>query len=145
VETAATGMPLPLSASTAVVDADRAGGDAAVGKAERGLQILAQRLARLGAETPHAAFRVVAVERRQVDAFEGAHQPSRLPFLLDRAAPAERSRPALGRGEIDAHRLDRVHREGNAGIGRMRARIARPGFGAHSRRTPDDSFTHIHL
>ena len=65
-DTAATGMPVPASASTAVcdegvVDADRGHRDRQRAGAERLEEVGAHRVARLGAEPPHPAGGVVAL------------------------------------------------------------------------------------
>jgi hypothetical protein len=51
----------------------------------------------------HAARRVVAGQRGQVHALDGAHQPGGLPSLLHRAAGVEAGHAARHRGLVDAH------------------------------------------
>ena len=65
------------------IDADRGDRQAQVGEIERGEKLFAERMARLGAEPAHTARRVVAGERREVDAGHRLHEPRRLVFLLD--------------------------------------------------------------
>ena len=104
----------------AVVDADRTGGDRAVGQSERLLQVRSKRVARLGAEPAHAAGGVVAVQRGKVDALDGAHQPGRLPVLFDGAPPGQRRSTAFGGGEVHPHGIDRIERKRHARIPGLR-------------------------
>src|ERR1700674_2813465 len=56
------------------------------------------RLSRLGAQSPNTLVGVIAGERRQIHAGDGAQEPSCLPFLLDRPPGADGLRAALDRG-----------------------------------------------
>ena len=101
------------------IDADRGDRQAQVGKIERCKQLVAERMARLGAEPAHAARRVVAGERREVDAGHRLHEPRRLIFLLDGPARGQGRGAALDRARIDADALEPIGRK-------RRARIAGP-------------------
>ena len=99
-----------------VVDAHRADLDAEVLDAERVGEVVAQRMARLGAEAPHVARRVVAGERREIDQRDGAQQPRRLPLLLHGAARRNRRGAALDGAAIHANRAHDVEVERHARI-----------------------------
>ena len=73
---------------------------------KRGEQVVAQRPARFGAEPADAARRVVAGERRQVDAGHRLHEPGRLIGLLHRAPRDKRRRAPLDRARVDADALE---------------------------------------
>lgn len=85
-----------------MIDAHGTGRDTATAHADRIEQILAHRLARLGAEPLDALRRVVAIERREVDAGNGFQQPGGLRVLLHRAATGQRRNATLGGRQIDA-------------------------------------------
>jgi hypothetical protein len=89
-----------------VVDAYRAHADGQVSGAEGGKQVGPHRLARLAAETDHAAASVVAGERRQVHARHGAQEPRRLPLALHRAPAGQRFSAPLDRAAVDAQAPD---------------------------------------
>ena len=82
------------------IDADRAGGQA--GNAHRLQQFRRDGLARLCAKPRHAVGRVVARQRRQVDAAHGVQQPGRLMILLQAAPGGQAGRAAFDGGGIDA-------------------------------------------
>ena len=105
-----------------VIDAHRTGRQPKVADAQRLDQVRPQRCARLGAQAPDPAGRVVAVQRRKVDATDRLQQPRRLPVLLHGAARGQGSGPALHRAEIDPHRIDQIAIQGRARI----ARFGRP-------------------
>ena len=98
------------------IDADRSDRKPEIGNVERGENLVAQRAARLGAEPAHALGRVVARERRQVDASHRLHEPGGLVFLLDRAAGGQRRGPSFDRAGVDADTLEPVGRERDARI-----------------------------
>ena len=90
-------MPEPRSAFTAGadhggIDADGADLGRRVGEAERLDEVVAQRPAGLGAEAVHAARRVVAGQRGEVDAGERLDEPGGLELLLHGAARCRWSR-----------------------------------------------------
>ena len=72
-------------------------------------------------------WRVVAGERRQVDAGDRLHQPGCLVFLLDRTPCRQRCGAALGRRTVDGDILEPFRQELGAGIARMC--LPRPEFG----------------
>ena len=100
------------------VDADRARRQAHVGDAERFDNARGKRLARLGAQAPHAALGVVAGERGQVDAADRIDQPGGLVGLLDRAAPGQRRGAAFGRRPVDGMALEHVRGQRDAPVAR---------------------------
>src|SRR3989442_1611460 len=110
----------------AVIDAHRADRDAELCRAQRLEQVAADRLLRLGAEPQHVAGGVVALERREGDAGDGAEQPGGLPFLLDGAPRGDRGGASLHRRAVHAHRADPVEVERGT-------RVA-PGLGRHAER-----------
>ena len=98
------------------IDADRADRRRVVGEAERGDEFVVERPARLGAQAAHAARRVVAGERRQVEAGQRAHQPRGLVVLLDRAASGQARGAALDGAGVDGDRLEPRRFERDAGV-----------------------------
>ena len=99
-----------------VIDADRA--DAQAADAQAGLQVGTHRLQGLGAQPAHAARRVVARQRREVDALHRLEQPRGLEFLLH-AAACRQTLHAAGHGRrIDAHGGHAVEIERRAFIAR---------------------------
>ena len=93
------------------IDADCADGRRRVFQAERLDQVGAQRPHRLGAEPLHAAGRIVAGKRGEVDAGQRLHQPGGLVFLLHRAPGRQRRGAALDGAEIDLDGLERFRTE----------------------------------
>ncbi|MNL41722.1 hypothetical protein D3C87_1641450 [compost metagenome] len=85
-----------------MIDADGPGGDTAAAHAERIENVLPHRLARLGAEPLDAFRRVVAIERRQVDAGHGLQKPRGLRVLFHRPAARQRRHAPFGSRQIDA-------------------------------------------
>jgi hypothetical protein len=73
-------------------------------------------MARLGAEAPHVARRVVAGERGEVDERDRAQQPRGLPLLLHRAARAHGGGTPLDGAAVHADGAHHVEVEGGAGI-----------------------------
>src|SRR3984957_5672094 len=65
------------------VDADSGDRQAKVGEIERGEKLLAERATRLGAEPADPPRRVIAGQRREVDAGHRLNKPSGLIFFLD--------------------------------------------------------------
>ena len=106
-----------------MIDAHRARRDPQVGGAERVEQIGPHGTLRLGAQPQHVGRRVVALERGQVHAGDGAQQPGGLPFLLDGASGRDGGGAALHGAAVDVQGADEIQVEGNA-------RIA-PGLGEH--------------
>ncbi len=108
-----------------VVDAHRGHREAQVSRAQRLQQILAHRMARLGAEAQDPPGRVVARQRREIDQRDGAEQPARLPGGLDRAASRNGGRAAFHRAPIDPDVPDPPQIERHAGVPRKRRRRLR--------------------
>ena len=106
--------PRRAVSTNGVVDADRGDPDGELARAERLEEVVAHRPARLGAQPAHPARRVVARQRGEVHAGDGAQQPGRLPFLLDRAPGAERRGAALDGAAVDPDLLDPVELERHA-------------------------------
>ncbi len=84
-------MPLPCSAWTAVstkemIDADGSDFDLQIADAELVEEFLLDGLARFGAEAANAFVGIVAGERGQVHASDGAEKPGDLPIFFHRAA-----------------------------------------------------------
>ena len=110
VETAATRTPLPSSARTAVstkrvIHADRGNFNIQFFDAESLDQVMLNRLPRFGAQASNALLGVIAGERCEVHAGDGAQQPRRLPFLLYRPARGVTLRSAFDRAGVDANLL----------------------------------------
>src|SRR3989454_697342 len=110
----------------AVIDAHRTDHDAELGRAQRLDEVLAHRVLGLRAEPQHVARGVVALERREVDAGDGAEQPGGLPFLFDGAPGGDGGGAPLHRRAAHSHRADPVEVERDA-------RVA-PGLGRHAER-----------
>ncbi len=102
-----------------VIHAHRRHGDPEMHRAERVQDVVAHRFARLRAQTPHIARRVVAREGGEIDERDGAQQPRRLPILLHRAPRGDRRRAALHRAPVHADRIDDVEIERHTGIPRV--------------------------
>ena len=75
-----------------------------------------QRAAGLGAEALDALGGVVAGERGEVHAGDGAEQPGGLPVLLDAAAGADGGGAALDGGGVDADLFDPADVERDAAV-----------------------------
>ena len=99
-----------------VVDADGSHSDGQPVGAHRLEQVGPDRAPGLGAEPPDPAGSVVAREGGEVHQGDGAKQPCRLPFALDRPAGPERRRAPLDRAAVDPDLLDPVELEGHAGV-----------------------------
>ena len=97
-----------------VIDADGGDGEVKLFDAEALDQMALQRIAGLGAQPPYAVGGIVAAERGQVHAGNGAKQPRRLILFLDGAARAVRGRPALDRAGVDPDLVDPVDIERDA-------------------------------
>jgi hypothetical protein len=78
--------------------------------------IVAQGLARLGAQALDAAGRVIARQGGKVDARQRLEQPCGLPVFLDRAARADGGGASLEGGAVHADTADPVEIERIAGI-----------------------------
>ena len=89
-------------------------------------EVVAQRMARLGAQAPDVARRVVAGERREVHQRDRAQQPRGLPLLLHRAPRGHRRRAALDGAAIDANRAHDVEVERHSRIALDVIRRQRP-------------------
>ena len=83
-------------------------------------------MARLGAQPPHVAGRVVAGERGEIDQRDRAQQPRRLPLLLDRAPRRDRRRAPLDGAAVHADGADDVEVQRNPWVPR-RMMIRGPG------------------
>jgi len=103
-----------------VIDADRTDFDVKIADAELVEEFLLNRLARFGAEAANAFVGVVARERGQVHASDGAKKPGDLPIFFHSAAGYEGGRTALDGGSIDANRFDPIEIERSAAIGMER-------------------------
>ena len=102
-----------------VVDADRRRPDRRGFDAQRLDDVAAERVDGLGAQPPHALLGVVAVQRRQVHAGDGAQQPGRLVVALDAAPLGQRRDAPLQRAAVDvAHRFQEAEVERHAGVAR---------------------------
>ena len=88
-----------------------------------------QRVARLGAEPPHAIGRVVAAERGQVHAGDGAQQPRGLRFLFHGAPRNVGRRAALDGAGVHANAFNPIEIERNAAVGFEGAPIQDDGDG----------------
>ena len=100
-----------------MIDADRGRPDRRGADAQRLDDVAAERVDRLGAEPAHALVGVVAVQRRQVHAGDGAQQPGRLVVGLDAAPLGQRRDAPLQRAAVDvAHRFQEAEVERHAGI-----------------------------
>ena len=100
------------------IDADRGDGRRRVAEAERCEDVLVERLSRLGAQAMHPSRRVVAGERRQIEAAQRPDQPRGLIFLLDRAPGGKARRAPLDGAGVDPDGLEPRDVEGDAGIAR---------------------------
>ena len=120
------------------IDADGGDRQAQVGKIERGEKLLAKRMARLGAEPAHPSRRVVARQRREVDAGHRLNEPRRLIFLLDGPPRGQSRGAALDRARVDPNALKPIRRKRNP-------RIARPIMAERRRRDLSEVQPHPHL
>src|SRR2546428_10601613 len=100
----------------AVIDAHRGDHDAELGRAQRLEEVAADRPLCLGAQPQHVGRSVVALERREVDAGDGAEQPGGLPFLLDGAPGRDGGGAPLHGRAVHAHRADPVEVERDARV-----------------------------
>src|SRR5215469_4974104 len=66
-------------------------------------------MTRLGTQAQNIAGRVIACQRREVNAGNGAQQPGRLPFFLDGTTRGYGSGPSLHRTAVDTHLAHPVH------------------------------------
>src|ERR1035441_7364475 len=106
-----------------VVDADGAGVEIQLLNPQGFHHALLQRLAGLGAQAADAVGGVVAGERRQVHAGDGAQQPRRLPLFLHGAPRANRAGAPLHRAGIGANLLNPLKIERHAAIRRQRPAV----------------------
>ncbi len=109
-----------------VVDADGADVQVEVFDLESLDEVVFEGAAGFGAQTLHALGGVIAGERREVHAGDGAEQPGGLPVLLDAAAGADGGGAALDGGGVDADLFDPADVERDAVVRRrVRDRAAR--------------------
>ena len=106
-----------------VIHAHRAHGQVQVLNAETLHNVPLQRIARLGAQPPHALDRVVAAQRGQVHARNGAQQPRRLGVFFHRAPRHLRRRAPLHRAGVHPHLVHPVQIERHAPVGFERAPV----------------------
>jgi hypothetical protein len=99
-----------------VVDADRTGRDPGVLHTQSPKQVLAHRTPGLLAQTPHLAGRIVAGQRRQVDAGHSFQQPSGLVRLFQGPSRTDARRPTLHSAAVDADRCEAIGIEIHAWI-----------------------------
>src|SRR5690242_16216683 len=92
-----------------------------IADAETVEQLLLHWLARFCAEAANAFVGVVAGERGQVHACDGAKKPGDLPIFFHRAAGNQSAGAALDGGSIDANRFDPIEIERSAAIGMERS------------------------
>ena len=119
-----------------VIDAHRADGDRQILRTQHFEHVVADRLTSLGAQAPHRAGRVVALQRGQVDAGDRAQQPGRLPGFLDAAPRRQGGRASLGGAAIGEPRfVHPIEVERHAGVARQRAR--QRGVAVHWRHRRD--------
>ena len=115
-----------------MIDADRADGQVQILDAEAFNNVALQRIARLGAEAPHAVGGVVAAEGGQIHAGDGAKQPRGLRFLLYGAPRYVGGRAPLNGTGVDAHALNPIEIERNVAVGFEGAPIEDDGDGSDS-------------
>src|SRR6185312_12742742 len=114
-----------------VVDADGADVEVQVLDLESLDEMVFERAAGFGAETLDALGGVVAGERGEVHAGDGAEEPGGLPVLLDAAAGADGAGAALDGGGVNADLFHPADVERNLVVRREVAAVKRDGdFGA---------------
>ncbi|MCU0990609.1 MAG: hypothetical protein MUE63_13730 [Xanthomonadales bacterium] len=128
----AAGQLLHRDLDEIVVDADGGRRDAEVRDSQGGQDVAPHRAHRLLAQSPHPSRRVVAGQRRQVDAADGLQQPGGLVVLLDGAAGADRRRATFDGAAVDTDAADpfgvEVRPGVSAGVPVLRLQGADVGF-----------------
>src|SRR5260370_35369906 len=81
------------------------------------LELVLNRLPRLGAQAANSLVGVIAGECRQIHAGDGAQKPSRLPFLLYRSPGADGLRAALDGAGVHAHRVHPIQIQRATAVG----------------------------